>query len=296
MFSVEPWGETEDPIAIVADLLGGATAAAMGDHTWSRFTVDLLGTQPRAHLASASEITSPIRAVKTVDEIARLRAAAEAVDRIASRLQGGEIELIGQTEAAVSAELGRQILDEGHHRVNFAIVAAGANAASPHHEAGDRVIAADEVVLCDFGGTWIGDDGVGYCSDITRCVWTGSPHAEFSELYEVLFEAQAAQVGVATPAPKLKKSTEWGARSSPTRATASTSCTGPATASGSRRTKTPTSSKATMSRSWPATPSASSRASTSRASGAPGSRTSSWPAQTPADPLNRVDHNLAVLS
>ncbi len=56
----------------------------------------------------------------------------------------------------MSAELGRQILAEGHHRVNFAIVAAGANAASPHHEPGARRIEADEVVLCDFGGTMLG--------------------------------------------------------------------------------------------------------------------------------------------
>ena len=194
VFSLCPWGETEDPIDIVAGLIGDAALAAIGDHTWSRFTVDLLEACPRLTLRRASEITSPIRAVKSPDEIERLRTAAQAVDRIATRLQGGEIELVGQTEASVSAELGRQILDEGHHRVNFAIVAAGANAASPHHEAGDRVIEVDEVVLCDFGGTWVGDDGVGYCSDITRCVWTGTPPQEFNELYEVLRRAQAAQV------------------------------------------------------------------------------------------------------
>jgi Xaa-Pro aminopeptidase len=197
VFMVRPWTETQDPIAIVTELLGGANRAAIGDTTWSRFTVDLLAANPGLTLTRASAITSPIRAVKTADEINRLRMAAEAVDRIAARLQAGEIQLVGQTEAAVSAELGRQIIAEGHHRVNFAIVAAGANAASPHHEPGDRLIAEDEVVLCDFGGTWIGDDGIGYCSDITRCVWTGAANSEFSELYDVLFAAQAAQVKVA---------------------------------------------------------------------------------------------------
>ena len=102
-----------------------------------------------------------------------MRAAAAAVDRIAAALQSGEIPLIGRTEAEVAAELARRILAEGHHRVNFTIVAAGENAASPHHEAGERVIRAGEVVLCDFGGTML-FDGVGYCSDITRCVYTGA--------------------------------------------------------------------------------------------------------------------------
>ena len=83
--------------------------------------------------------------------------------------------------------------------MNFAIVAAGANAASPHHEPGSRVIEAGEVVLCDFGGTMHGDHGVGYCSDITRCVWTGgsAPPSEASEVYDVLHEAQRAACAAA---------------------------------------------------------------------------------------------------
>ena len=35
------------------------------------------------------------------------------------------------------------------------------------------------------------DGGAGYCSDITRCVYTGEPPAEFAELYAVLHAAQA---------------------------------------------------------------------------------------------------------
>ena len=73
--------------------------------------------------------------------------------------------------------------------VNFAIVAAGENAASPHHHAGDRVIREGEIVLCDFGGTM-----AGYCCDITRCVFTGEPtRAEVAEAYAVLHEAQAGR-------------------------------------------------------------------------------------------------------
>lgn len=75
--------------------------------------------------------------------------------------------------------------------VNFAIVAAGENAASPHHSPGDRVIRKNEILLCDFGGTMNG-----YCSDITRCVYLGTPPAEVVDAYAVLQEAQAAAVAV----------------------------------------------------------------------------------------------------
>jgi Xaa-Pro aminopeptidase len=198
LFAVRPWGETEDPVAIVGDLVGGADRLAIGDRTWARFVVDLQAAMPGATWRKGSDVTGPIRAVKDAAEIVALRRAAEAADRVAAALQAGEIALVGRTEAEVSAELGRRLLDEGHHRVNFAIVATGPNAASPHHEPGPTTIEPGHVLLCDFGGTMHDADGVGYCSDITRCVSLGEPSAEVAEAYAVLLEAQQAAVAAAT--------------------------------------------------------------------------------------------------
>jgi Xaa-Pro aminopeptidase len=198
VFTIRSWDETDDPVAIVADLAGAAGRAAIGDRTWARFLVDLQHAMPRARFSRASEITGPLRARKDEAEIDALRRAGAAADRVAAQLQRGEIPLVGRTEAEVSADLGRRLRAEGHHRVNFAIVAAGANAASPHHEPGERVIREGEIVLCDFGGTMAGDDGVGYCSDITRCVHLGDPEPELTEAYAVLHLAQAAAVAAAT--------------------------------------------------------------------------------------------------
>ena len=199
VFAICGWGETEDPVSLVADRVRGAGSVAIGDRTWSRFLVALQHELPKVAWSSAGSVLGPLRAVKTEAEIDRLQAAASGVDRVAAALQGGEIRLIGRTEADVSAELGRRIIAEGHAKVNFAIVAAGENAASPHHHAGDRVIGPNEVVLCDFGGTTAEPHGQpGYCSDITRCVFTGTPPAEFVEQYDALREAQAAAVDAAT--------------------------------------------------------------------------------------------------
>jgi Xaa-Pro aminopeptidase len=198
VFRLHPWGETEDPLDLVAALVGGSGTAAVGDHTWSRFVLGLQHRLPATTFIDASTITGPLRAVKAPDEIEALRRAGAAADRVAARLQAGDIPLVGRTEAEVSADIGRRLVAEGHQRVNFAIVAAGENAASPHHEPGARVIGAGEVVLCDFGGTMVTDDGTGYCSDITRCVHTGPVPAEVAEAYAVLHEAQTAAVAAAT--------------------------------------------------------------------------------------------------
>lgn len=198
VFTIRPFEEAIDPVRLVADLVGAADTVGIGDRTWARFVVDLQAQLSASSWRKASEVTGPLRAVKDQAEVAALRRAAAAADRVAAQLQGGQIPLVGRTEADVSADIGRRLLDEGHQRVNFAIVAGGPNAASPHHEADERVIQAGEVVLCDFGGTMTTDGGAGYCSDITRCVSIGEPPAEVAEAYAVLHEAQRAAVAAAT--------------------------------------------------------------------------------------------------
>jgi Xaa-Pro aminopeptidase len=205
VFDLLPWTETQDPVSIAAGLAAGARRVAVGDQMWARFLVELLPHLPGAEYTRAVDVVGPLRMAKDAAEIDALAAAGAAVDRIAGELQRGEIPLIGRTEAEVSAHLGRRIVEEGHQRVNFAIVAAGENAASPHHHPGERVIGENEIVLCDFGGTMDG-----YCSDTTRCVFTGEPPAEIVEAYEVLHAAQ--QVGatagtVGTPCEDVDRRT-----------------------------------------------------------------------------------------
>ena len=189
IFVIQPWGETQNPVTMVAELLGSAKRIAVGDQMWARFLVELLPLVASATFVRAVDVVGGLRMTKDSAEIAALQKAGAAADRVAEQLQSGMIPLIGRTEAQVSADISARLMAEGHDVVNFAIVAAGENAASPHHHAGARVITRNEIVLCDFGGTMNG-----YCSDITRCVFTGNPTAEIAAAYEVLFASQAAGV------------------------------------------------------------------------------------------------------
>jgi Xaa-Pro aminopeptidase len=189
VFSLRPWNETEDPVAIVAQLMGQPARAAIGDRTWAQFLVELLKLRSGTQFERSTAVVGEVRMRKDEAEVEALRRASLAADRVALQLQGGEIALIGRTEAQVSADISARLIAEGHDKVNFAIVGTGPNAASPHHEPGQRIIAEGEVVLCDFGGTM-----AGYCSDITRCVSLGEPSAQVAEAYAVLQEAQAVAV------------------------------------------------------------------------------------------------------
>jgi len=192
LFEIAPWDETDDPVALVARLVDGGRVAAIGDHTWARFVLDLQLALPSVNFVRASTVLGPIRMVKDDDEIAALQAAATAVDQIAVEMRAWT--WTGRSEMEVHRDLVDRMIELGHERANFAIVAAGENAASPHHEpSADRRIAQGELVLCDFGGTMRG-----YCSDITRMFAVGEPAAEVRDVYAVLHAAQEAGVRAAS--------------------------------------------------------------------------------------------------
>jgi Xaa-Pro aminopeptidase len=135
---------------------------------------------------------------KDADEVALLREAAHAADRVVAAIAEGR--LVGRTENDVAREVRDRLVAEGHEQAEFWIVASGPNSASPHHEGSDRVIGPGEPIVIDIGGT-LG----GYGSDITRTVWvTGGdpsrgPDAEFRRLYDVLQAAQAEATAAARP-------------------------------------------------------------------------------------------------
>jgi Xaa-Pro aminopeptidase len=189
--TIRAWSETADPIGVVAELVGPARVLAVGDQTWSRFTLALQAAIPDASWRPAQAVVGPLRAVKDAAEIEALRAAAHAVDAVAAEMRNRPF--AGRTEVDVSRELVDRMLAHGHDRPNFAIVGSGPNGASPHHDAGTRVIGDGDVVVCDFGGTM-----AGYCSDITRMFVVGEPAAEIEDTYAALVAAQELAVQAAT--------------------------------------------------------------------------------------------------
>jgi Xaa-Pro aminopeptidase len=59
LFALRPWGETEDPIAVTAELLGAARRVAVGDGTWARFVVDLQHALPTSTSAGRTTCAGP---------------------------------------------------------------------------------------------------------------------------------------------------------------------------------------------------------------------------------------------
>ena len=69
------------------------------------------------------------------------------------------------------------------------IVAVGANGSLPHYRPGNVRIKANDSVLIDWGAA-VG----GYCSDLTRVVFTGRISPQIARIYVVALRAQAAGI------------------------------------------------------------------------------------------------------
>lgn len=187
------WEETEDPYALVAVRLGSPAAVGLADRMWALMVLRFAAALPGARQELASAALSPLRSRKSAAEIAALREAGQAIDRVHARVPGWLRP--GRTEQQVAADIGETIIAEGHSRADFAIVASGRNGASPHHTASDRVLRAGDSVVVDIGGTMPS----GYCSDCTRTYVIGEPRPEFAAYYEVLKAAQDAACAAVRP-------------------------------------------------------------------------------------------------
>ena len=188
-----PWEETEDPYALIAGRLGPVSAVGLADQMWALMVLRLRDALPGARQVLASAALRELRMRKNPAELAALREAGAAIDRVHGRVAGWL--KAGRTEREVGTLIAEAILAEGHVQVDFVIVGSGPNAASPHHEVSDRVLQPGDAVVVDIGGMMPS----GYRSDCTRTYAIGEPPADFLAYYRVLQDAQEAACAAVRP-------------------------------------------------------------------------------------------------
>jgi Xaa-Pro aminopeptidase len=188
------WVDGDDPYELVAGRLGKPGRVAVSDFTPALHVLALRAALGSAEQTLAGPVVRELRMRKDAAEIASLRDAGAAIDRVHARVH--EWLRPGRTEAEVGADIAAAIVEEGHVRADFVIVGSGPNGASPHHDVSDRVIDKGDVVVVDIGGPL----PAGYNSDSTRTYAVGTPRdADVADTYAVLQRAQAASVAAVKP-------------------------------------------------------------------------------------------------
>jgi Xaa-Pro aminopeptidase len=177
---------------LVAQFAGEERIGLEAQHVSWAF-VDSLKGKTGSDLVPARDAVEDLRKVKDSTEIASLQAAADAGD-------GAFREVRGLADSAASeGELGWALVNAmrnaGAQQAGWPpIVAAGANAARPHHlSEGDPI--GHGLLLLDYGCTVDG-----YHSDMSRTVWlTGEPDPETASMYRAVRESQEAGIEAVRP-------------------------------------------------------------------------------------------------
>ena len=125
------------------------------------------------------------REVKTEEELACIVKACDVIEKAVADAFRAVKE--GVTETEIREVIVNKIAEYGGEGESFdTIVAFGANSAVPHHETGDTRLTKNSAVLIDTGAKI-----KGYCSDITRTAFFGTPTEEFVKAYNAVLSANA---------------------------------------------------------------------------------------------------------
>lgn len=147
----------------------------------------------RRKLVAVTGLVEELRLLKDEEEIASLRTAIGIGDAVMAEVETAVKP--GATELNVAIMIEQQFRLKGGSGAAFpVIVAAGTNAAMPHHSPTDKVIEEGESVVVDMGTTVDG-----YHSDMTRTFCAGGPTDQFKEIYAIVLEAQMAAIGGVRP-------------------------------------------------------------------------------------------------
>ena len=182
----------------VSGFVGASQAGTLGleagNVTWAALRTFRSDWFPGVELTATNGLVERLRARKDPGELARMAEAARIADSALERLlpQLGD----GMSEEQFARRLDFEMRELGAAEPSFeTIVASGANAAKPHHRPSARRIEDGEAVVLDFGARFDG-----YCSDMTRTVWTTPPKdPELRRAIQVVAQAQAAGVAAVGP-------------------------------------------------------------------------------------------------
>jgi len=133
-----------------------------------------------------------LRAVKTPDEIACLRASEKLACEI-WRAASAKFKA-GMTELDMARLIQKMMIERGEGEAFKTIVCVGANAAECHHEPDETVWNGRDPVLVDMGVKLNG-----YCSDLTRNVLPKKASTTYRKVYALVERANKAAIATAKP-------------------------------------------------------------------------------------------------
>jgi Xaa-Pro dipeptidase len=191
------------PVSPLADLLEekGLAKGRIGIEVkwWTvAFYQELLQRLPNATFLPADDVIQRTQSVKTVDEIERLRKAAQLTDEAV--FAAWQQSHPGDTEKEVADRMTDEWMKRGAEATSHLTVASGRNTTITHHKASSKKLEAGEIVHSDHGAIFDG-----FWSDLGRLGVVARPSQHQRDLYKILREIHRAMIDMARPGIEVRE-------------------------------------------------------------------------------------------
>jgi Xaa-Pro aminopeptidase/Xaa-Pro dipeptidase len=160
---------------------------------WQELTVQIEQSTKIKKTISLVGTVEKLRMIKTADEIASIKQAAEIADQALANIL--PLVKVGITERELANELDYQMAKLGSEELSFTtILGFGERSALPHGIPSNRALKQGDIVLIDFGAVVNG-----YRSDMTRTFIFGKASAKQKKIYQLVQKAQQSAIDAISP-------------------------------------------------------------------------------------------------
>lgn len=192
---IRSWNDGQDPAELFRLLASEwkleAAVIGVDDEMPAGYLLPMQRVLPAALFRCGGDTMAELRKRKDADELQKMKRAARIAEEAFEDLRE-------KLRPKLSERDGVMVLHEGMMKrgapPTFAIVAAGANGAEPHHDSDSTQISNGDVIVIDWGC-----QVDHYLSDITRTVAVGHASNEAKKVYDIVYRAHMAARGAIRP-------------------------------------------------------------------------------------------------
>jgi Xaa-Pro aminopeptidase len=187
----------ESPIDVLSDVLqekglGDKRIGIEMTYLAAAYYVHLKEHLPKIDLVSSEMLFNELRAVKSPEEVAHLKHAANVTEQ--AIYEAFAAASLGSTEKEVADHMNARQLSLGANENGFCIFGMGQNTLIAHHFAGPKQLEDGDLVGVDIGSRFDG-----YYSDVARSAVGGKPSPKQRDTYGKLRDAQRSTIAQIKP-------------------------------------------------------------------------------------------------
>ncbi|GAU77395.1 Xaa-Pro peptidase family protein [Fusibacter sp. 3D3] len=202
--AVRYYKDTDRPIEMISKEIEDQLTVGIDKEWPSRFLLELMGLKPSCHFVNGSITVDTARLIKTKDEGQWMQNASSINDEVMRRVYAYIQDNVGIktiTESALQEQVKIFNSELGVHELSFTpLICFGENGAEPHHDSDETLLNENQAIIIDIGGR-----KEGYCSDMTRSFFYGTPSDEYIKVYELVRKANLAAIEAVKPGVRFKE-------------------------------------------------------------------------------------------